>query len=167
MYICVYIYIYMCVYIYIYIYVYIYICIGPRVNPIGAVPLGLYTILPLPMLYGTCHTRGGGSRGNRTLRDIVRGQNTGRRNKGGVYFAVPILELVSAPSRNMQRHILSRPTYPWLFPEASQSASLSIETVSYTPICIYIYMYISIPLCPYLFTLSMFMYIYIYIYIYI
>jgi len=38
--------------------------------------IALYTILPLPMLYGAWHTRGG-SRGNQTLRDIVCGPNTG------------------------------------------------------------------------------------------
>ena len=44
---------------------------------------GLYTILPLPILYGAWHTREKSKR-KHTLRDNVCGQHTGGRNKRGV-----------------------------------------------------------------------------------
>jgi len=78
LYIYIYIYIYIiyilcvcvCLYIYIYIYIYIiyilYIYIYSAAD-LGEKRVGLYTILPLPMLYGVWHTQGG-SGGGRILR---------------------------------------------------------------------------------------------------
>ena len=77
-YICIYIYIYMCVCVYIYIYIYIQIFEFNLVltQLTGRRRIGVYKILPLPILYSIYRNKGGS--GGYTILRTSAGDGTGR-----------------------------------------------------------------------------------------